>query len=251
MRSGEPSFWLNPLFKDGQPIDESLIRAAKEFWPEAISASKNALNDGTRAGEILEKSVHEVWAQSLENRILNPLKIGSYLRVVFYRMLYHVSSRESCLLFYSPDTLHFDQESKAKGPMGTGENDSTERKAEREKQWVRRTHKAAAVWSAPNQQSRPGPDYIETVMDLEKLLGELTEEESIILRLFWLEEEDWRHIAARMNMVEGNARVTGFRALRKLRRLVDSEKQERPQCHSKIVSFPKKKGTSPKGSGNS
>ena len=108
MRSGEPSFWLNPLFKDGQPIDESLIRAAKEFWPEAISASKNALNDCTRAGEILEKSVHKVWAQNLENRILNPLKIPSYLRVVFYRMLYHVSSRESCLLFYSPDTLHFD-----------------------------------------------------------------------------------------------------------------------------------------------
>jgi RNA polymerase sigma factor (sigma-70 family) len=251
MSSGEPSFWLNPPFKDGRPIDENLILADKEFWPEAISASKNVLNDGTRAGEILEKSVYEVWAQSLENRILNPLKIPGYLRVVFYRMLYHISSRESCLLFYSPDTLHFDQESKAKAPMGTGESDSTERRAEHEKQWVRRTHKAAAVWSAPNQQSRPGANYIETVIDLEKLLNELTEEENLILRLFWLEEDDWRHIAARMGMTEGNARVIGFRALRKLRRLVDSEKQERPQCPSKIVSFPKKKETSPKGSGRS
>ena len=34
------------------------------------------------AGEILKKSVHEVWAQRLQDRILNPLKTPSYLRVV-------------------------------------------------------------------------------------------------------------------------------------------------------------------------
>lgn len=251
MSSGEPSFWLNPLFKDGQPIDENLIRAAKELWPEAISATKNVLNDCTRAGEILEKSVHEVWAQRLENRILNPLTVPGYLRVAFYRMLYHVSSRESCLLFYSPDTLHLDHDSKHKASLGTFQNESIEKKVQRERQWVRRTQKAAAVWNAPNRQSRPGPDYIETMIDLEKLLAELTEEESIILRLFWLEGEDWRPIATCMNITEGNARVIGFRALRKLRRLVDSEKQKNPQCQSKIVTFPKKKGTSPKGSGSS
>jgi len=251
MSSGEPSFWLNPLFKDGQPIDENLIRAAKQLWPEAISATKNVLNDCTRAGEILEKSVHEVWAQRLENRILNPLTVPGYLRVAFYRLLYHISSRESCLFFYSPDTLHLDHDCKHKVSLGAGQNKSIEKNEESEKQWVRRTNKATAVWNAPNKRSRPGPDYIETMMDLEKLLAELSEEESTILRLFWLEEDDWRHIAARMKMTEGNVRVIGFRALRKLRRLVDSEKQKRPQCQSKIVTFPKKKGTSPKGSGSS
>ncbi|MEW5980090.1 MAG: sigma factor-like helix-turn-helix DNA-binding protein [Acidobacteriota bacterium] len=251
MRSGEPSFWLNPLFEDGQLIDELLIRAAEEFWPEAVRATRNALNDSTRAAEILERSVHEVWAKQVENRILNPLKIHSYLRVVFYRMLYRISSRESCVFFYAPDTLRLDRDGTRPTHSDTSGRDPTEPAINLTAQWLRRSHKATAVWDSPNTESRSGPNYIETMIDLDRLLAELSEVESIVLRLSWLEGEDWRYIAKKVGITPGHARVIGHRALRKLKHLAASQKELKSRCQATIMTFPKKKGNSPKGSGKS
>ena len=247
MRSGEPAFWLNPVFEDGQPIDELLIRAAQDFWPEAVCATKKALNDGTRAGEILEQSVHEVGAKRLDNQIQNPLKLSSYLRVAFYRLLHRVSTREGCVYFYAPDALHLDEDvnTTQSAPIPSGSADPNEQASN----WARRTYKASTIWSSPNTQSRPGPAYIDTVIDLDRLLAQLTEEERTILRLFWLEDEDWHYIAKKVGMTQGNARVMSYRALRKLRRLASQQRPQGAQCQQTTVSFPKKKRSSREGSG--
>jgi len=61
-------FWINPVY-DGTTVDDQLIEAVRQMWPEAVHSTERCLGDVSRAAEIMETAVHIVCTKSLQGSI--------------------------------------------------------------------------------------------------------------------------------------------------------------------------------------
>jgi len=99
----QPLFWVNPEDRNGEPIDQELLKAAEAIFSRVVHLTGQFLHDEARAPQILEKVVHSVWRrmqnQSKGEKIVN---LDSYLFRSVVRELDGIRAKESRLLFGYP-----------------------------------------------------------------------------------------------------------------------------------------------------
>ena len=223
--------WINPVSNTGDAIAQELLDAAAELWPEAIAATRSLLHDRTRASEFLEMAVHSVWSRVREGAV-SLENIKAYLRQAFYRLVHRAAWREGWIVYTDPDTLEIGlEEAEREGTESaslTGIAYFQDRDAERVQ---RRTTKAQRYWGARNKSGSDWESAIETSADLQRLLSmsKLNDKEKTLLKLRWIEEDDFESISARTGIPAGSVRVMVHRALAKLKRVAQRGSEEGAQ----------------------
>jgi RNA polymerase sigma factor (sigma-70 family) len=211
--------WINPVSSHGDQIAQELLDAAAELWPEATVATGTLVHDRTRTSEFLEMAVHSTWSRMRESTV-SPENTKAYLRQAFYRLLHRAAWREGWMVYSDSDTLGIGlKEGKgAESAALTGITYYQDRDAERVQ---RRTAKAQRYWGARNKSGYDSLRAIETSADLQRLLSmsKLNEKEKTLLKLRWIEEDDFESISARTRIPVGSVRVMVHRALAKLKRV--------------------------------
>jgi len=219
-----PPFWVNPLHSDGTPINNQLIEAARQMWPEAVYSTKRCLGDASRAAEIMETAVHKVWTKSLQGSIEDFGRVGGYLRKTFYHSLSRIALRESWFIYTDLKILGIDRENPHSLPPNRKKATVPSSKSQRPTK--------ARGWLWTRRGSYGNSRLIETSVQLDLLLARLGVRERTLLILSWIHEDDWENISQQTGIPIGTAKVIASRALRKLQQIAKATSNHRNNARS-------------------
>ena len=219
-----PPFWINPVYRDGTRIDDQLIDAAQDMWPEAAFSTDRWLQDVNRTAEIMEMAVHLVWRKFLQGSIEDLSRINSYLQRTFYRLLGRIALREGWLVYDDPKILSIDRNSPELilEPKRVTSGSLSKCKPRRQ----------AMRWLGTRRSAYGTSRLIETSVQLDLMLARLSARERTLLILFWIHGDDWENISQQTGIPIGTAKVVASRALRKLQRIAKATSKHRTDVKS-------------------